>query len=67
MLENRLGEEFDAIVTGASHKGTWARLLTLPVEGKVVRGAKGLKVGKRLRVRVLQTDVEAGYIDLGRV
>ena len=34
LLESRIGEQFDAIVTGASDKGTWARLLTIPVEGK---------------------------------
>lgn len=66
MLEDRLGDQFDAIVTGASAKGTWARVLTLPVEGKVVRGARGLRVGQRIRVRLLHTDAAAGFIDWAR-
>jgi exoribonuclease-2 len=66
LLESRLGEQFEAIVTGASPKGTWARLLTLPVEGKVVQGFKGLDVGDRVRVRLKAVDVELGYIDFSR-
>jgi len=66
LLESRIGERFDGIVTGASSKGTWVRLLRPPVEGKVVRGAKGLDVGDRVRVELLQTDVEHGFIDFGR-
>lgn len=63
LLEPRIGEKFDAIITGASEKGTWVRLLQLPVEGKLVRGYEGLDVGHRLRVKLLRTDVERGYID----
>jgi exoribonuclease-2 len=66
LLESRIGERFDAIVTGASEKGTWVRILDPPVEGKVVRGAKGLDVGDRVRVELLQTDVERGFIDFAR-
>ena len=51
LLEARIGEQFDAIVTGASEKGTWARLLTVPVEGRVVHGFEGVDVGDRIRVR----------------
>ena len=53
LLESRIGEQFDAIVTGASEKGTWARLLTIPVEGKVVRGFEGVDVGDRIRVQLM--------------
>jgi VacB/RNase II family 3'-5' exoribonuclease len=66
LLASRIGEKFDAIVTGASDKGTWVRLLNPPVEGKVVRGAKGLDVGDKTRVELLHTDVEHGFIDFGR-
>ena len=55
LLEPRIGERFDAIVTGASDKGTWARLLDIPVEGKVVQGFEGMDVGDQVRV---QTDVD---------
>jgi exoribonuclease-2 len=63
LLESRIGEQFDAIVTGASSKGTWVRLLILPVEGKLVHGFEGMDVGDRIRVQLTFTDVERGYID----
>ncbi len=63
LLENRIGEQFDAIVTGASNKGTWVRLLNIPVEGKLVEGFEGLDVGERVRVQLIDTNVERGYID----
>ena len=67
LLETRIGEQFDAIVTGAADKGTWARLLDVPVEGRVVSGTQGLDVGQKIRVQLLRTDVERGYIDFKRV
>src|SRR5664280_508387 len=67
LLESRIGEQFDAIVTGASDKGTWVRLLHPPVEGRLERGFQGLDVGKRVRVKLIHTDVERGYIDFKRV
>lgn len=63
LLESRIGEQFDAMVTGASTKGTWARLLTIPVEGRVVHGFEGVDVGDRIRVQLIAVDVERGYID----
>ncbi|MCX6064013.1 MAG: RNB domain-containing ribonuclease [Caldiserica bacterium] len=56
LLESRIGEQFDAIVTGAADKGTWARLLTVPVEGRVVQGFQGLDVGQRTRVQLVQLE-----------
>lgn len=67
LLESRIGERFDAIVTGASDKGTWARLLEIPVEGKLVHGFERLDIGDRIRVQLVSTDVERGYIDLRSV
>ena len=66
LLENRWGQQFDGLVTGASAKGTWVRIFRPPVEGKVVRGEEGLDVGDRVRVRLLRTDVRAGFIDFAR-
>ena len=66
VLARRTGERFDAIVTGASDKGTWVRIFLPPVEGKVVRGFEGLDVGDRLRVELAHTDVERGFIDFVR-
>jgi exoribonuclease-2 len=63
LLQSRVGEQFDAIVTGASPKGTWARLLAIPVEGRVVRGFEGVDVGDRMRVQLSAVDVERGFID----
>ena len=67
LLESRIGERFDGIVTGASERGTWVRLLHPPVEGKLVSGFEGMDVGERLRVQLLRTDAERGYIDFKRV
>ncbi len=67
LLEHRIGEQFDAIVTGAAQKGTWARLLTVPVEGRVVQGFEGLDVGNRIRVQLTSVNVDRGYIDFRKV
>jgi exoribonuclease-2 len=66
LLESRIGEEFDSIVTGASEKGTWVRLLSLPVEGKLVYGFNGVDVGDRIHVRLASVDVQRGFIDFRR-
>jgi VacB/RNase II family 3'-5' exoribonuclease len=67
LLSSRVGERFDAIVTGASQKGTWARIFKPSVEGRVVRGFEGLDVGDRVRVELTHTDVDQGFIDFMRV
>lgn len=67
LLASRIGEEFDAIVTGAAPKGTWVRLLTVPVEGKLAQGFEGLDVGQRVQARLTSVDVERGFIDFERV
>jgi ribonuclease R len=67
LLESRVGELFDALVTGASSKGTWVRILKPAAEGKVVQGYKGLDVGDRVRVELVSTDVERGFIDFAAV
>jgi exoribonuclease-2 len=66
LLAHRVGQTFDAVVTGASDKGTWVRLLAPPVEGKLEKGTEGLDVGDRLRVRLLRTDAERGFVDFAR-
>ena len=67
LLESRIGEQFEAMVTGAAAKGTWVRLLTMPVEGRVVQGFEGVDVGDRVRVQLIAVDVERGYIDFRKV
>lgn len=66
VLEPRVGEKFEGIVTGASQKGTWVRIFKPPVEGKIVHGAQGLDVGDRVTVKLVDTDVERGFIDFAR-
>jgi len=66
LLEHRVGEQFDAVVTGAADKGTWVRIRHPHAEGKVVRGAKGLDVGDCVRVELLAADVDRGFLDFGR-
>ena len=66
LLSGRIGERFDAIVTGASPKGTWVRVFQPPAEGRLERGFQGLDVGDRVRVKLVHTDVERGFIDFAR-
>jgi exoribonuclease-2 len=67
LLESQIGRRFDAIVTGASSKGTWVRLIDPPVEGKLVSRIGNLDVGDTLTVELLHTDVERGFIDFARI
>jgi VacB/RNase II family 3'-5' exoribonuclease len=67
LLQARVGELFEAFVTGAADKGTWVRLVALPVEGRLEQGFRGVDVGDRLQVRLLSVDVERGFIDFARV
>jgi VacB/RNase II family 3'-5' exoribonuclease len=67
LLESRIGERFDAIVTGAATKGTWVRILNPPIEGKLVNDFESVDVGHRIRVQLIHTDVEQGFIDFKRI
>jgi len=66
LLSRRIGQKFDAFVTGASSKGTWVRIARPAAEGKVVRGFHGLEVGDHIRVELLDVDFERGFVDFGR-
>jgi exoribonuclease-2 len=66
LLHDRIGQRFDAIVTGVTPKGTFVRALKPPVEGRVVRGEHGLRVGEKVQVKLLATDAARGFIDFGR-
>jgi len=63
LLSGRIGEKFDSIVTGASAKGTWVRVLHPPVEGRLETGIQRFDVGDPVLVTLLRTDVERGFID----
>jgi exoribonuclease-2 len=67
LLTSRIGQRFDGIVTGASDKGTWARISKPMAEGKIVHGFDGLAVGDHVSVKLIHTDVARGFIDFARV
>ena len=67
LLQTRIGAQFDAMVTGASDKGTWVRIAQPLAEGRLVKGFEGLDVGDTVRVQLLRTDVPRGFIDFARV
>ena len=67
LLVSRIGEQFDAMITGASEKGTWVRVFQPPVDGLLAQGFEGVKVGDLLRVQLVRADVEQGFIDFQRV
>ena len=67
LLAKRIGMRFDAIVTGASVKGTWVRITRPTTEGRLIRGFEGLDVGDHLSVELIHTDVERGFIDFAAV
>ena len=66
LLRDKIGQKFEAIVTGATEKGTFARLISPPVDGRVMRGERGLRVGDKTRGRLVSTDPERGFIDFAR-
>ena len=67
LLSGKIGQQFDAIVTGAADKGTWVRLYQPPTEGRLMQGTQDLKVGDHVRVKLIHTDVQRGFIDFARV
>jgi exoribonuclease-2 len=67
VMQKRIGEVFDAIVTGVSPKGIFARLIKPPVDGRVMRGEQGLRLGEKIRVKLVNTDPQHGFIDFARI
>jgi exoribonuclease-2 len=65
-MTRRIGQTFDAIVTGVTPHGTFVRALDPHVEGLLTSGAQGADVGDRLRVRLVHTDPTRGFIDFVR-
>jgi exoribonuclease-2 len=66
LLQKRIGEVFEAIVTGVTPKGTFARIIEPPVDGRVMRGERSLRVGQKVRVKLISTDPTRGFIDFER-
>ena len=65
-MSARIGETFDAIVTGVTSHGTFVRVLKPAVEGLLAQGQQGADVGDKLRVKLIRTDIQRGYIDFAR-
>ena len=65
-FHHRIGQSFAAVVTGANAKGVFVRVLDPPVEGRLIRGESGADVGDQVRVTLINTDPERGYIDFAR-
>lgn len=67
VLQNQVGRQFPAIVTGAAEKGTWVRLMDPPLEGKLVKGFEGVDVGDHVQVKLIHVDIWNGFIDFAKV
>ncbi len=65
-MSNRIGETFDAMITGTTPKGTFVRVAQPHMEGLLAQGAQGLNVGDKLRAKLVRTDVQHGFIDFVR-
>ena len=63
VLESRIGQRFDALVTGSAAQGVWVRIFSPPAEGKLVHGGALLQVGDKVRVKLVSANVEHGFID----
>ena len=66
-MASHVGQIFDAVVTGASDKGVYARVLSPPFEGRVLQGSDGLDVGDKVRVKLTHTDPARAFIDFAKV
>ncbi len=65
-FHSRIGQTFNAVVTGVTPKGVFVRVPNPPVEGRLMRGEQGVDVGDQIRVTLLSTDPQRGFIDFGR-
>jgi exoribonuclease-2 len=63
VLESRIGQRFDALVTGSAAQGVWVRIFSPPAEGKLVCGGTLFQVGDKVRVKLVSANVEHGFID----
>jgi exoribonuclease-2 len=66
VMAAHIGETFEAVVTGITAGGTFARITNPPVDGRLVAGEEGLQVGEKVRVRLIKTEPERGFIDFAR-
>ncbi|MCL5017300.1 MAG: RNB domain-containing ribonuclease [Patescibacteria group bacterium] len=67
VMSDRIGNTFDAVVTGVTDHGTFVRTLHPHVEGLLAQGQTGVDVGDTLQVKLIHTDTERGYIDFAKI
>jgi exoribonuclease R len=65
-LHGQIGKSFNGVVTGVTSKGVFVRIMNPPAEGRLMRGEQGVDVGDSIRVTLLNTDPQRGFIDFGR-
>jgi len=63
LLSTQIGHTFDGIVTGVTPKGTFARIVHPPAEGRIVQNERGLDVGDKLKLKLVDTEPTRGFID----
>ena len=66
LLEGQIGKVFDGVVTGQSKGSTWLRIFDPPADGKLL-ASRELKVGDKVRARLVFTHVEHGFIDFEQI
>jgi exoribonuclease-2 len=67
VLASQIGTQYDAIVTGVGEKGTWVRIISNQIEGKLAQGFIGVDVGDFVKVKLIHVDIRRGFIDFSRV
>jgi ribonuclease R len=65
-LRDHVGEPFHAVISGTSRNATWLRIMPSEIEGRLVRGRRGLSVGTEVDVVLLAVDPNRGFIDFAR-
>jgi exoribonuclease-2 len=66
-MSHRIGETFDAIVTGVTPKGTFVRVMQPRIDGLLAEGGEGLQVGDKLKAKLVRTDAQRGFIDFVKI
>jgi exoribonuclease II len=66
-MSHRIGETFDAMVTGVTPKGTFIRVMQPRIDGLLAEGGEGLQVGEKIRAKLVRTDAQKGFIDFVKV
>jgi exoribonuclease R len=66
-MASRVGQIFPGVVTGATDKGVYVRVIRPPFEGRVIQNEEGLDVGDKVNVKLIHTDPARAFIDFAKV